>query len=1213
MKREKIIAITLATVILSGNITNMVFASQGVGVKKPVIEREIPRGELSVKATSQQSSDPATNAIDGNLESIWHTPWDGSEKLPQSLELNLGKERNISSIKINSRTSGDNGKIKKYEIISADKVVKSGTLKTSELSHVIRFDEPIKSDNLTIKVLEGVSGYASIAEVNVYEAEGIAEKVVSYENLRIKDGNGGAFNGDAEKIKTLEEGTVIARFDNKNDGIQTILGVSNNTRGASHFHIYVSGGKLGYEIRSDDGTSFNINGSASVTLNKGINTVAFKAQKGVGYTIYLNGEKVHFNNRASSEFISSIKGINSVNVGRTDRSSGNEYNFTGDIDFVNVYGKVLSDDYLIRKTGETKLDKLPLPDGAYLSEPVDVFKPNDLGSKAYRIPSLLTTQNGTLIAGIDARISHGGDSPNNIDAAVKRSEDGGATWIDGKKIIDYPGSASVIDSALLQNEDGKVFLFITAFPEGYGFGASRKGTGFEEFQGENCMLLYDGEGTTGQAAKGNKYYIKPGGRVYDSNGGVTKYRVDANNYLYEDGKAEAIGNTFLPSSKLKAFGTAYLALVESTDDGKTWSDPKLISGQVKKDWMKFLGTGPGRGIQIKTGSKKGRLVFPVYYTNPSGFQSSAVIYSDDNGKTWDIGESPNDSRSDHAQNSDTITNGNQLTECQVVEMPNGQLKLFMRNTGSYVRIATSFDGGETWHEEVSEDRDLREPYCQLSVINYSKLIDGKPAVIFANPNADNRSNGTVRIGLIEENGVYSNGEKKYTFDWKYNQSIVPGYYAYSCLTELKNGDVGVFYEGTGSEEMSYRKMNTDFIKANLVESAVSAKVDKVELIDKKESYAKGEEFKISVKFNQSVSLIGNRDIKIGIGSSEATLKMTENKDGSTLIFTGTIPESIKDGDYKMIIKAQDNLELVTTTGKVSTLNSDIDTKVNINIKNDSVVEVDKTSLKMAIDYAKDAERNGALEGVIPKVVKAFKGNLKAAEEVFENENATAENVDIAFKNLMTSIHMLEFKQGDKKELQKIVDIIDSLEKDNYILSTWSKLEEALGESKKVIADENAMQKEVNDSFNKLMKAYLDLRLSPDKSKLEELINEVKDIDLSKYTKESVDLLNVEIDNAKEVLNDEEATQEEVDNSIKSLERTVKNLKEKTDKPIEDEKPSDEKPKDDNIENPSDLNKPKEPSKFENNNIPSTGMNTGLMSLFGVITSAVGATFLRKKK
>lgn len=78
----------------------------------------------------------------------------------------------------------------------------------------------------------------------------------------------------------------------------------------------------------------------------------------------------------------------------------------------------------------------------------------------------------------------------------------------------------------------------------------------------------------------------------------------------------------------------------SDDDGQTWSKPENINHQVKEEWMRFIGTGPGVGIQLKNG----RLVFPIYYTNAHGKQNSAVIYSDDNGKNWTRGESPNDGR-----------------------------------------------------------------------------------------------------------------------------------------------------------------------------------------------------------------------------------------------------------------------------------------------------------------------------------------------------------------------------------------------------------------------------------------------------------------------------------------------------------------------------------------------------------------------------------------
>lgn len=152
--------------------------------------------------------------------------------------------------------------------------------------------------------------------------------------------------------------------------------------------------------------------------------------------------------------------------------------------------------------------------------------------------------------------------------------------------------------------------------------------------------------------------------------------------------------------------------------------------------------------------------------------SGAVLYSDDNGATWHLGESPNDARA--AAGLSKIGMG----EIQIVEMPpegddvSTQLKMFVRQSGG-VLIATSYDGGQTWAPDMPRDPTLVAPTpyggCQQSVINYSHPIDGKPAVIFANAAANSRSNGTIRIGLINENGTNSEGRINYTFDWKYKK------------------------------------------------------------------------------------------------------------------------------------------------------------------------------------------------------------------------------------------------------------------------------------------------------------------------------------------------------------------------------------------------------------------------------------------------------------
>lgn len=135
------------------------------------------------------------------------------------------------------------------------------------------------------------------------------------------------------------------------------------------------------------------------------------------------------------------------------------------------------------------------------------------------------------------------------------------------------------------------------------------------------------------------------GHVYDDEGNDTGYTVivntggasDEKGNLYKDGEYK--GNIYMlrngpDKGELVVLNTTYLWLVYSDDDGQTWSDPVDITPQVKEDWMVFLGTGPGAGIQLQDGN----LVFPVYSanTNVGASQSSAVIISEDHGETWKL-------------------------------------------------------------------------------------------------------------------------------------------------------------------------------------------------------------------------------------------------------------------------------------------------------------------------------------------------------------------------------------------------------------------------------------------------------------------------------------------------------------------------------------------------------------------------------------------------
>ncbi|QDI92316.1 exo-alpha-sialidase [Salicibibacter halophilus] len=55
------------------------------------------------------------------------------------------------------------------------------------------------------------------------------------------------------------------------------------------------------------------------------------------------------------------------------------------------------------------------------------------------------------------------------------------------------------------------------------------------------------------------------------------------------------------------------------------------------------------------------------------------------------------------------------------------------------------------------------------------------------------------------------GHTKYSFDWQYEQLVKPGQYGYSSLTNLPDGELGLFYEGTENTEMDFMKFNSEFL------------------------------------------------------------------------------------------------------------------------------------------------------------------------------------------------------------------------------------------------------------------------------------------------------------------------------------------------------------------------------------------------------------------
>ena len=278
----------------------------------------------------------------------------------------------------------------------------------------------------------------------------------------------------------------------------------------------------------------------------------------------------------------------------------------------------------------------------------------------------------------------------------------------------------------------------------------------------------------------------------------------------------------------------------------------------------------------------------------------------------------------------------------------------------------------------------------------------------------------------------------------------------------------------------------------------------------------------------------------------------------------------------------------------------------------------KTHLIIAVEEANKVTE-GELSNVVPVVVSEFKAALAEAQGLLANSNATQDQIDASFARLSKAMQMLSFEKGDKQYLIALVERIDALDGNNYIKSTWDSLQGVLAVANGVIANENALEAEVNETYTNLVRAFLELRLKPNKDALNDLINKMESLDSSKYTSETWAVLEAELANAKNVLNNEEATSEEVDNAEKALRTAFDGLLANA---TDDNNGSGNSGSNGNNGNngnggnSGNGNKPSEkPQKPGNNSgLPQTGGTSSVLAVvFGGILAAGGALLGRKNK
>lgn len=212
--------------------------------------------------------------------------------------------------------------------------------------------------------------------------------------------------------------------------------------------------------------------------------------------------------------------------------------------------------------------------------------------------------------------------------------------------------------------------------------------------------------------------------------------------------------------------TGQLVMTTSDDDGLTWSAPVNLTSHIRNRnvaWRLFF-NGPGRGIQLSNGN----LVFAAQFRDEAGVPHSCLLISSDHGETWSV-------------TAPAIPAQPPTSESQVAPLPDGRLLLTMRDESRSGKRAWSVfspgtePGAGTWSDHWSV---VSDPTCMASLIAHP---DGR--LLFSHPDSSKQ-----RVAMT----VHTSRDGGRT--WTDGRLIDKRPSAYSCMTVLRDGSVGLLYE-----------------------------------------------------------------------------------------------------------------------------------------------------------------------------------------------------------------------------------------------------------------------------------------------------------------------------------------------------------------------------------------------------------------------------------
>lgn len=214
-------------------------------------------------------------------------------------------------------------------------------------------------------------------------------------------------------------------------------------------------------------------------------------------------------------------------------------------------------------------------------------------------------------------------------------------------------------------------------------------------------------------------------------------------------------------------------------------------------------------------------------------------------------------------------------------------------------------------------------------------------------------------------------------------------------------------------------------------------------------------------------------------------------------------------------------------------------------------ETNKTLLLAAIDYAKDARKEESYEKLNELVKKVFEEALAKAEETAADPDASQDEINQAWSDLVKAIQMLDFT-ADKTALNEAIRQAEEiLNAPSFWRGDFDRLQTALDQAVEIRDSQTALDESIEaalENLNNAIAAMEPVSADLDYSILSLLIETAENTDLSRYVSAGQAEFTQALENAKATMGNA-LEQSEIDEAVSALHHCWMNLRLKADEAL----------------------------------------------------------------